>query len=70
MKTEQVSHPFERTENFLEAQLKFFKNYLGSLEDMKKVTVSYTMNDNGDILIRMKPDINKGTETELDEFKD
>ena len=70
MKTEQVSHPFERTENFLEAQLKFFKNYLGSLEDMKKVTVSYTMNDNGDILIRMKPDINKGTETEIDEFKD
>jgi len=34
---------------------KFYIEFLGKLNNLKDVSISFCLNDNGDVLIRMKP---------------
>ena len=34
---------------------RFYKDLMNELKDLKNIKISFCLNDNGDVLIRMKP---------------
>ena len=49
----------------------FYEKHLGSMRDIKNLQMSFTMNDKGDILIRIKPFKKpKDSDGEVIEFAD
>ena len=54
--------------NYKDSLKKFYESHLGGLKNASFVQFSYTLNDNGDILFRIKPKKDKITDITITEF--